>query len=176
MVDEGKDSAGKIVRKEGRATLVFRRELAHPAEMVWNALTDPEQLSKWYMTTARIDGRVGGTIDFISGPSRLHITGEILEWDPPRVFEHEWTVDPVEEIPLGEKAVIRWTLEPSDNGTMLRLEHRNLSIRTAEGFAPGTHSFLDRLQAQLSGDRLPGWQQRYMAVSGNYPSSWVGKK
>lgn len=50
-------------------------------------------MRKWYMTTATIDGRVGGSVDMIAGPLRFHWTGRIAAWEPPRVFEYEWNID-----------------------------------------------------------------------------------
>jgi uncharacterized protein YndB with AHSA1/START domain len=164
---------GAVLQEGDRATLVFRRHLSHPPEAVWRALTDPDQLSRWYMTTATIDGRKGGMIDFVAGPSRLHVTGRIMTWDPPHVFEHEWKVSPRKELKSGEDAVIRWELSAEGNGTLLHLEHRALNRMTALGFAPGTHAFLDRLEAHLAGSQLPAWQQRYEEVAHKYPPSWV---
>ena len=71
--------------------------------------------------------------------------------------------------------MIRWELHPVDEETILHLEHRRLNRLAALGFAPGTHAFLDRLEAQLSGQSLPGWQERYEQVAPNYPPSWVSK-
>lgn len=169
-------NAGEIVKNGDFASLYFTRMLNYSCEEVWEALTDPAELSKWYMTKAKIEAREGGNIDFVSGPSRFHIKGKILVWDPPREFAHEWIVDPVKDLPSGENAVVKWTLEPVEGGTLLKLEHRNLSIRTAQGFAPGIHSFLDRLQAQLSGESLPNWQERIREVAPDYPDSWVNKR
>ena len=98
---------GAVVMEGANATLVFRRRFAHSPETVWKALTDASELSNWYMTRAMIDGREGGTIDFIAGPSRLHVTGRILTWKPPIVFEHEWNVAPRAELQSGENAIIR---------------------------------------------------------------------
>ena len=83
--------------------LVFSRLLVHPPEAVWRALTDPDELSNWYMTKAAIDGHEGGSIDFLAGPSRLHVTGRILRWEPPLVFEHEWKVAPRPEVPTSKE-------------------------------------------------------------------------
>jgi len=166
---------GAVVTEGDRATLVFRRRLASSPEVVWKTLTDPLELSKWYMTKAVIDGREGGTIDFIAGPSRLHVTGRILTWRPPTVFEHEWKVAPRPELQSGEDAVIRWELQRDGEGTILHLEHRKLNRETALGFAPGTHAFMDRLQAQLGNLPLPNWQERYQQVASSYPPSWASK-
>ena len=166
---------GAVVMEGEGATLVFRRRLPHPPESVWKALTDSSDLAAWYMTKAVIDGREGGTIDFVAGPSRLHVTGRILTWDPPNVFEHEWKVAPRPELPTGEDAVIRWELRGDGDGTILHLEHGRLKRDTALGFAPGTHAFIDRLQAHLDGKPLPSWQERYQQVAPDYPPSWVSK-
>lgn len=166
---------GKVVIEGDEATLVFWRRLPQPPEAVWKALTDPSELSGWYMTKALIDGREGGTVDFQAGPSRLHVTGRILTWDPPRTFEHEWKVAPRPELPSGEDATIRWELRRDGDGTILHLEHRNLNRETALGFAPGTHAFLDRLEAQLSRQPLPNWQERYGVVVPKYPPSWLSR-
>ena len=166
---------GAVVTEGERATLVFRRRLAHPPEAVWKALTDPSELSSWYMTKATIDGREGGAVDLQAGPSQLHVRGRILTWDPPRVFEHEWKVEPRAELPSGEDAVIRWELRRDGEGTILHLEHRSLNRQTALGFAPGTHAFLDRLAARLDQQPLPNWQERYKQVTSRYLPSWASR-
>ena len=162
---------GAVITSGDKATLVFRRRLDHPPEVVWKALTDTSELSKWYMTKATIDGREGGSIDFISGPSRLHVTGRILVWKPPIIFEHEWKVESRGELPSGEDAIIHWELRRDGEGTILHLEHRQLNTQTALGFAPGTHAFMDRLEAHLSKQPLPNWQERYQKVAPAYPPS-----
>ncbi len=164
---------GAVVGEGAWATLVFRRRLTHPPERVWRALTDPAELSGWYMTKATIDGREGGSVDLLAGPSRLHVTGRILTWDPPWTFEHEWKVSPRPELPSGEDGVIRWELSRDGGGTILHLEHRKLNRQTALGFAPGTHAFLDRLSAHLGQESLPNWQERYQQVAPQYPPSWL---
>lgn len=74
MTDYQAARLGQVTVEGEYATLTFERRLPHPPEAVWEAITEPEQLTDWYMTKARIDGRVGGGIDFWSGPSQLHIT------------------------------------------------------------------------------------------------------
>ena len=148
-------SLGKVTFEGDRATLRFERILKHPPEVVWAAITDPEQLSEWYLTKARIDGRPGGSIDFVAGVSQFHVTGRILEWDPPRLFEHEWNVEPRPELPSGEKAIISWEVVPSGKDSLLIMTHKNLTRGTSQGFAPGSHAYLNRLEAQLDGEPLP---------------------
>ncbi|MFP2932731.1 SRPBCC family protein [Pyxidicoccus sp. 3LG] len=161
---------GEVRIEGGTATLVFQRRLRHPPEAVWAALTDPEQLRQWFMTTAKIDGRPGGSVDMVSGPARFHWTGRILAWEPYRLYEYEWNVAPRAELPTGEQSIVRWELAPADEGTLLTLTHRQLTKGTALGFAPGTHAFIDRLSAHLDKTPLPDWMRRYGEVQSAYPA------
>jgi uncharacterized protein YndB with AHSA1/START domain len=137
--------------------LVFRRHLNHPPERVWNAITEPDEIRSWMVTEARIDGRPGGTVELVTGPNRVHSTGRIREWEPPRLFEYEWNVPPSEYAPKGEAAIVRWELRPDPEGTLLVLTHRHLTRTTARVFSRGFRGFLDRLAAQLDGRPLPEW-------------------
>ncbi len=174
MTDIQGSRLGSVTVEGEHATLVFERRLPHPPEVVWEAITEPRQLAEWYMTEAVIDGRVGGTIDFLSGPSQLHVTGGILAWDPPHLFEHEWNVEPRAELYQGEHSVIRWELVRDGDETVLKLTHRHLTRRTAQGFAPGTHAFLDMLESYLNKASLPDWRRRVEELRMSYPhlSSW----
>jgi uncharacterized protein YndB with AHSA1/START domain len=162
--------AGQVIVDGETATLSFERELPHPPEDVWEALTDPEQLAEWFMAKATIDGRAGGSVEMWTGVSQLHWTGRILVWQPPRVYEYEWNAEPRAELPTGERSIVRWELEPKGAGTLLKLTHRRLTKGTARGFAPGTHAYLDRLAAQLDGMPLPDWMARYGEVRAAYSS------
>lgn len=160
---------GTVTYEGEFATLAFERRLRHPPEVVWDAITNPEHLARWYMTKARLEGRAGGAIDYVSGISQFHVTGKILTWDPPRVYEHEWNVGPMQYLPQGERAVVRWELVPDGDGTILRLTHRHLTSQTAKGFVSGSHAFLDRLEQQLDARPLVNWMQRVKEVQGLYP-------
>ena len=157
---------GFIDVKGGLATLTFKRRLAHPIEEVWLAITDPEQRADWFGATV-IDGRVGGTVEMVAeGPpvsrKQRTITGRILAWDPPRIFEHEWNQ------PLVEKGIVRYELAPEGDATILTFTHRGLSLPNAQGYISGTHAFLDRLTAHLNRAELPEWRQRFAEVQETY--------
>jgi uncharacterized protein YndB with AHSA1/START domain len=166
---EAEAGRGTVDLAGDRAHLAFRRQFAHPPSEVWAAITDPRELAQWYMTDATIEPREGGAIAFTSGPSRFHITGRILRWEPPRLFEHEWKVAARPELPTGEDAVVRWELTPVAGGTLLSFSFRGLRRRTGIGFAPGVHAFLDRLAAQLDRRPLPNWAARGTALRPMYP-------
>jgi len=162
--------AGEVQVDGDTATLVFTRQLPHPPDVVWAALTDEQQFCAWFATTAQIEPRAGGVVDMVSGPSQMRWTGHVLTWDPPHIFEYDWNIAPRPEIPHGEASVVRWELAASGAGTTLTLTHRRLTKPTALGFAPGTHAFLDRLAAYLDQTQLPNWTVRFAAVQHLYPS------
>ncbi len=162
---------GTSVEHGELADLTFRREYRHRIEHVWDAIATPEGLRAWLMATdVVIDGRAGGRMEMVSGPARFHSTGRILVWEPPRVFEYEWNVASVQEMPAGERAVVRYELEAVGEITRLVVTYRGITVRTSKGFLPGLHAFLDRLEAQLDGRPQPGFLARFQEVSREYPA------
>ncbi|MGH9918702.1 MAG: SRPBCC domain-containing protein, partial [Nitrososphaerales archaeon] len=119
-----------------------------------------------------IQGGTGGTIDYVSGPSQFHITGTILAWEPPHLFEHEWNVIPRPELSKGEQAFVRWELTDVGGKTLVRMSFRHLHRGTASGFVSGVHAFLDRLGAQLDGLALPDWSGLVQNLRKEYPGPW----
>jgi uncharacterized protein YndB with AHSA1/START domain len=167
----GWTARGRVVVEGNTATLTFTRVLPHAPEHVWEAIATPEGLAGWLMASdVTIDGRAGGTIEMLSGPGRYYSKGTILAWEPPRLLEYEWNVAPVSEMPSGEHAIFRYELAPQDGSTLLRVIYRRITKRTASGFLPGLHAFLDRLEAQLDQQPLPGWQVRFNELLPQYPA------
>lgn len=162
--------AGTLTFDGDHATLTFERRIRHPIQVVWEAITEPEHLAQWYMTKATIEGRKGGIIDLRTGPGQLHVTGRILVWEPPHVFEYEWKVKPWQRMPNGEDAIVRWELRPQGDETLLTLTHRNLTRRSALGAAPAMHVVLERLAAQLAGLPFEDFRKRVAEVQGQYPT------
>jgi uncharacterized protein YndB with AHSA1/START domain len=158
---------GTITYEEGMAVISFRRRMPYPIESVWQAITDPSERAAWFGETT-IDARVGGAIESIPAepPAAVEskrMTGRILAWEPPRVFEHE------AHQRIVEPGVVRWELEPDgDDATYVTYIHRGLTEQNATGFVPGSHAFLDRLEAHLGREPIPGWQARYEEVASLY--------
>jgi uncharacterized protein YndB with AHSA1/START domain len=158
---------GRLTVEGDRAVLTFERRLPYPIEAVWSAITDPSERRQWFGDTT-IEGHAGGVIDMVpSGPpfpaEQKRMTGRILVWDPPHVLEHEWKQSIVED------GVVRYELRAEGDATLLRFSHRGLGVRNATGFLPGTHAFLDRLEAYLAGNEPPNWVARYEEISGVRP-------
>lgn len=155
-------AAGAEVRKEGEKwTLVLVRELRHPPAMVWEALTDPAQLSEWAPFDAdRNLGAVGPvTLSTVGAPTPLISETRVKRADAPRSLEYAWGGND-----------IRWELEPlKGGGTRLTLWH-NIDRGFIAWGAAGWHICFDVLERLLNGQpigrivgpdamKFSGWQR-----------------
>jgi uncharacterized protein YndB with AHSA1/START domain len=134
------------IEKNGQNwTLVLVRQLRHPPEKVWRALTDPTQLREWAPFDA--DGNMGiagSTVKLSTvGTPTPTISGtRIRRADEPNVLEYSW----------GD-GDLRWELEDFDGGTRLTLWH-NIDRRFISMGAAGWHVCLDVMDHALSGTPL----------------------
>ncbi len=162
---------GRITYEGEYASLQYQRRLSHQREAVWKGITDPKGLSEWMNTKAIINGRNGGTIDFVNTVSGFHTSGDILIWELNEVFAHEWHIAPNPSLPKGESnSIIRWDLkQDGDSDTLLSLTQSHLSKSISLRFAPGWHAYLDRLEAYLNNEDLPDWMHRFGEVKELYP-------
>jgi uncharacterized protein YndB with AHSA1/START domain len=152
---------GAEVKKEGDTwTLVLVRDLRHPPERVWKALTDPEQLREWAPFDSDRDlGSIGTAKLTTVGAPAPHVTeSQVKRADAPRLLEYRWG-----------GFDIRWELEPLGGGTRLTLWH-NIQRGYISWGAAGWHICFDVLDRFLA-DRpigrtvgpevmkLAGWQR-----------------
>ena len=135
-------AAGAEVRKEGdRWTLVLVRELRHPPAMVWEALTQPEQLRVWapFDADRTLDTKGPVKLTTVGAPTPQVSETRVTRADAPRLLEYNWG---------GNE--IRWQLEPSGNGTRLTLWH-NIDRNFISMGAAGWHICFDVLGRFLDG-------------------------
>jgi len=138
-------AAGAEVRKDGEKwTLVLVRELRHPPEKVWKALTDPASLREW----APFDADRGLAI---VGPVKLSTVGtpapqvsqtQVTRAEAPRLLEYRW----------GDNDM-RWQLEPLGDGTRLTLWH-NINRGFIAMGAAGWHICLDVLERLVADEPI----------------------
>jgi uncharacterized protein YndB with AHSA1/START domain len=172
-------AAGAEVRKDGEKwALVLVRELRHPPEKVWQALTDPASLREWAPFDA--DGNLGAagtTVKLTTvGAPALHVTEtKVTRADAPRLLEYSWG---------GQD--IRWELQAFGGGTRLTLWH-NIDRGFISMGAAGWHICLDVLQRLLAGQpmgrmvgpevmKFGGWQRlnsEYAKQLGVESPSWI---
>src|SRR5438874_1850590 len=103
--------------EDGRPVLRMTRRLAHPPQLVWQALTEPDQLSQWYpFRVAEMDLRVGGKIRF-DDDHGMTIDAVITDLDPPKVFAFSQHAPP--QMPRESDDLIRFELRPDGAGSVL---------------------------------------------------------
>ncbi|MEV5961208.1 SRPBCC family protein [Kribbella sp. NPDC051952] len=131
--------------ENGRTVLRMRRELRHPAEKVWRAITEPSQLAGWFPATVEFDLRLDGPVTFTfeedpGAPVDEQSTGVIRAYDPPRLLEYTWGVE-----------VLRWELEPSPDGCTLHLTATYDDRPGSASFSGGWTLCFDALVRVLGG-------------------------
>ena len=169
---------GTVTKIPNGYRLRFERELNHPIEKVWAALTQPERIADWLCHSGQIDLRPGGRVFLTEDGTKAWIESTVTEVDPPRVLAYAMTGPDWEGYDGG---TLRWELEPSGAGTRLILSHefppmseaeqRELRERLElpEGWAQlsstlaGWHTILDRLPPALDGAKqglsMDGWEE-----------------
>ena len=96
--------------------------LAAPREKVWDYLTQPELLAKWFHApkTAITEGQKLEMFGVKSGDKL--IWGDVRQARAPEYLEYTFTVGP-----MGDAvSVVKWTLESVDAGTKLTLVHEGM--------------------------------------------------
>jgi uncharacterized protein YndB with AHSA1/START domain len=117
----------------GSDSIVSEVRIAAPPERVFQALVDPRQVPQWWgepgiyrCTAFHSEARVGGKwrCDGLDGRgNNFQISGEYLEYDPPRVLACSWLATWTGSV----KTTVRWELEPSGQDTLVRVIHSGLA-------------------------------------------------
>jgi uncharacterized protein YndB with AHSA1/START domain len=157
---------GELDRCGDRWRLRFTRELAHPAEKVWRAVTEPEHLDAWFPQRVIGEWRPGAPLTFESPDGQVPgFDGEVLACEPPSLLEFRWGPD-----------VLRFEIVPNAEpatGCTFRLFDVFGELGKAARDAAGWHTCLDFLEHHLnrtaspwtSGERWgevhPGYVERF---------------
>ena len=145
--------------------------IAAPPARVFEALTDPAQMPKWWggksdlyrITEWKGDVRPGGkwsSVGVGADGTPFRVDGEYLEVDPPRLLVHTWIASWAGSL----RTVVRWELEAhtvhglhpsgprkSGTGTMVKLCHEGFAgaPQAAMGHAEGWKRVFTWLEAYL---------------------------
>jgi uncharacterized protein YndB with AHSA1/START domain len=100
-------------------SVVVEREIPHPPEKLWRALTQPHLIEEWLMKNDfspvvghqfKLRGEWGGVLDC-----------EVLAIEPNRSLSYTWDFAH-EDAAYNMKSVVTFTLTPTSKGTHLRME------------------------------------------------------
>jgi uncharacterized protein YndB with AHSA1/START domain len=130
--------SGDLITVDDRPALRFERRLKSSVERVWRAVTEPDELERWFIARIPWTPTIGEKFEAFGEP------GTVTELERPRLIAWEWG---------GE--LLRIELAPEGDGCRIVLTHvfddRNLGAQHASGW----EWHLDRLAAHLAGGYLP---------------------
>jgi uncharacterized protein YndB with AHSA1/START domain len=128
-------------------SVVIERELAHPPEKVWRALTQPQLIAEWLMKNDFLP-EVGRRFAFPADWGTVEC--EVLEVEPNRSLSYSWAS-------RGLDSTVTWTLTPTltptGTGTRLRVEQSGFRPEQQPAYAgakAGWPRFLARLEQLLA--------------------------
>lgn len=111
---------------------VYEVEVTASPEQTWAALTEPETVKRYYYgTSPRTTWQVGSVIDFVDDDGDVQLTGEILEFDPPRRLAHTFIATWYGE--RDDQGSLHWEVAPTAAGSRITLVHRGARAETREG-------------------------------------------
>lgn len=151
MTDTADQPMGEVERTDAGTRLRFRRHLRHAPDKVWRAITESQHLRHWMPCDIVGERRAGAPLRLPFWPevaakyemAEPTLTGEILAWDPPRLFVWRWDTE-----------TLRFELEPTDDGTLLTLTTVVGDVPPAWSAAAGYHACLGQLLLLLDGAEL----------------------
>ena len=124
-------------------SVVVERELPHPPDKVWRALTQPQLLEEWLMKSdfqPVVDHRFRFRADWGAVDCR------VLAVEPGKTLSYTWAA-------YGLETVVTWTLTPASGGTDLRMEQSGFrpdQPQYYEGARGGWQRFLAALEQLLA--------------------------
>jgi uncharacterized protein YndB with AHSA1/START domain len=125
-------------------TLVIEREMPHPPEKIWRALTEGPLIAEWLMSND-FKPEVGHRFTFRATPAPGWsgiIESEVLVVEPPSRLVYSWGA-------LGLDSAVTFTLTPTGEGTRLRMEHSGFGPdqdQAYKGASYGWRNFLGKLE------------------------------
>ncbi|MGN6460537.1 MAG: SRPBCC family protein [Pseudolabrys sp.] len=123
-------------------TVVVERDLSHPPEKVWRALTQPHLIAEWLMLND-FRPELGHRFNLRAEWGALDC--KVLAIEPHKVLSYAWDG-------LGLESVVTWTLTPTGRGTHLRMEQTGFKPEQKQAYQGakfGWPRFFDAMEKVL---------------------------
>ena len=133
-------------------SVIIERDLAHPTEKIWRALTQPHLLAEWLMQND-FKPAMGHRFNLRTqayGDWNGIIDCEVLAIEPNKTLSYTWDSG---NGPLRVTSVVTWTLTPTQTGTHLRMEQSGFRSDQPQNYAGakyGWQNFLAKLEQVLA--------------------------
>ena len=89
-------------------------------EVVWRVVTEPDQITQWFIDEAELDPRPGGRGRFSSHSGQAFYF-EIEAFEPPRRFAYRWVQAEGVALRPDNSMLVEFTLQPEAGSTRLRV-------------------------------------------------------
>jgi uncharacterized protein YndB with AHSA1/START domain len=136
-----------------KPAIVYTIYIASTPQQVWQALTSAEFSRKYFFGNAvEVDLRVGGAYIVRTPDGALHISGEVMECDPPRKLTFTFNVNWPELIEKLGPTLVSYEIEQAGDAvklTMLQSHDRPLSDDILSGGRQGWPAILSSLKSVL---------------------------
>jgi uncharacterized protein YndB with AHSA1/START domain len=129
-------------------SVVIERELPHPPEKIWRALTQPHLIEEWLMKNDFMPV-VGHRFNLRRNPQpdlNIVVDCQVLTVEPNKTLSYKWDA-------MGLESVVTWTLTPTNAGTHLRMEQSGFRAdqkRASGGANAGWRQFFAKLEQVLA--------------------------
>jgi len=124
-------------------SVVVERDIPHPPEKIWRALTQPHLMAEWLMKTdfAPVKGH-----GFSFRADWGAVDCRVLAVEPNKSLSYTWDA-------MGLESIVTWTLTPKGSGTLLRMEQagfRSDQQQAFQGAQYGWQKFFGNLEQVLA--------------------------
>ena len=138
---------------------VYTIYIASTPEKVWQALTSAEFSRKYFFGNAvEVDLKVGGAYIMRTPDGSLHISGEVIECDPPKKLTITWNVNWPGIVEKLGTTLVTYEIEPAGEAvrlTMTEAHNRDLSDDILSGGRQGWPAILSSLKSLLETGKAP---------------------
>jgi uncharacterized protein YndB with AHSA1/START domain len=124
-------------------SVIVERDIPHPPEKIWRALTQPHLIEEWLMKND-FEPVAGHTFN-LRGDWGV-VDCQVLELEPIKTLSYKWDA-------MGLESVVTWTLTPTRTGTHLRMEQagfRRDQEQAYQGAKFGWQKFFANLEQVLA--------------------------
>ena len=136
-----------------RPAIVYTIYIASTLERVWQALISAEFSRQYFFGHAvEVDLRVGGAYIVRTPDGALHISGEVIECDPPRRLTVTFNVNWPELVEKLGPTLVTWEIEQAGEAvklTLIQSHDRELSDDILSGGRSGWPAILSGLKSVL---------------------------
>ena len=124
-----------------KESILVERTFNVPVEKVWTALTDTNEMKKWYFDIEKFEPKVGFKFDFMGGPDKgpqyLHLC-EITEVAENEKLAYSWRYDN-----YPGNSLVCWQVMDKGDKTIVRLVHSEIQTLAEGGTDFSKESFTE---------------------------------